>query len=92
MAPKQSAIRMVRRVGRKARTSWKWIQAGITSRLAHLDRDLLKKALLGCGLAAAAVTAILVLVKFTPLVVTLLLVLGLGALLRMWERLQTRSL
>jgi len=34
--------------------------------------------------------AIITLVKLTPLIVTLLAVLGLGAVIQMWDRIRTR--
>lgn len=86
--PKQQAIRIARKVSRKAKTSWKRIKGGITSRLAHLDQAKLKKVLIACGVAAAVAAAICVLVKLTPLVVALLALLGLGAVIQMWERLR----
>lgn len=88
--PKQQAIRIARKVSRKAKTSWNRIKGGINSRLAHLDREKLKKVLIACGVAAAVATAICILVKLTPLIVALLALLGLGAVLQMWERLRTR--
>lgn len=88
--PKQQAIRIARKVSRKAKTSWNRIKGGINSRLAHLDREKLKKVLIACGVAAAVATAICVLVKLTPLIVALLALLGLGAVIQMWERLRTR--
>lgn len=86
--PKQSAIRFARKVSRKAKTSWKRIKGGITARLAHLDREQLKKVLLACGIAAAAVAAIITLIKLTPVIVAILAVVGLGVVLQMWERLR----
>lgn len=88
--PKQQAIRIARKVSRKAKTSWNRIKGGINSRLAHLDREKLKKVLIACGVAAAVATAICVLVKLTPLIVALLALLGLGAVIQMWDRLRTR--
>jgi len=88
--PKQQAIRIARKVSRKARRLTQRIKGGITSRLAHLDQAKLKKVLIACGVAAAVATAICVLVKLTPLIVALLALLGLGAVIQMWERLRTR--
>jgi hypothetical protein len=88
--PKQQAIRIARKVSRKARRLTQRIKGGITSRLAHLDQAKLKKVLIACGVAAAVATAICILVKLTPLIVALLALLGLGAVLQMWERLRTR--
>lgn len=86
--PKQQAIRLARKVSRKAKTSWKRIKGGINSRLAHLDREKLKKVLLACGVAAAAVAAICILVKLTPLIIAMLAVLGLGVVIQTWDRLR----
>jgi hypothetical protein len=88
--PKQQAIRIARKVSRKARRLTQRIKGGITSRLANLDQAKLKKVLIACGVAAAVATAICVLVKLTPLIVALLALLGLGAVIQMWERLRTR--
>jgi Flp pilus assembly protein TadB len=86
--PKQQAIRLARKVSRKAKTSWKRIKGGINSRLAHLDREKLRKVLLACGIAAAAVAAICILVKLTPLIIAMLAVLGLGVVIQTWDRLR----
>jgi hypothetical protein len=86
--PKKSAIRFARKVSRKARRLTQQIKGGITSRLAHLDQAKLKKVLIACGVAAAVAAAICILVKLTPLIITLLALLGLGAVLQMWERLR----
>jgi hypothetical protein len=87
--PKRSALRFARKVTRKAKVSWKRVKAGITARLANLDQTKLKKVLIGCGVAAAVATAIVVVAKLTPLIVALLALLGLGAVLQMWGRLRT---
>ena len=87
--PKRSALRFARKVTRKAKVSWKRVKAGITARLAHLDQARLKKVLIGCGVAAAVATAIVVVAKLTPLIVAMLALLGLGAVLQMWGRLCT---
>jgi hypothetical protein len=88
MDPKASAIRFARKVSRKAKTSWKRIKGGINSRLGHLDREQLKNVLLACGIAAALVAAIILLIKMTPLIVTLLAVLGLAVVIQIWDRLR----
>lgn len=87
-APKPPALRLARKVRRQARRLTQQIKAGITARLAHLDPATLKKVLIACGLAAAVATAICLLVKLSPLIVALLALLGLGAVLQMWERLR----
>ena len=75
---------------RQARRLSQRIKGGITSRLAHLDPEKLKKVLIACGVTVAAAAVICLLVKLTPLIVALLAVLGLGVVLQMWNRLRTR--
>jgi hypothetical protein len=87
--PKRSALRFARKVTRKAKVSWKRVKAGITSRLANLDQAKLKQVLIGCGVAAAVATAVVLVAKLTPLIVAMLALLGLGAVLQMWGRLRT---
>ena len=84
-----TTVRFTAKIRRQARRLSQRIKGGITSRLAHLDRDKLKKVLIGCDVAAAVATAIVVLAKLTPLIITLLALLGLGAVLQMWGRLRT---
>lgn len=85
-----AAIRFTAKVRRQVRRLSKRIKGGITSRLAHLDREKLRKVLIACGVAVAAAAVICILVKLTPLIVALLAVLGLGALLQTWDRLRQR--
>ena len=85
-----TAVRFTAKMRRQVRRLSKRIKGGITSRLAHLDREKLKKVLIACGVAAAAAAAICLLVKLTPLIVALLAVLGFGALLQTWDRLRQR--
>jgi hypothetical protein len=85
-----AAIRFTTKIRRQARRLSQRIKGGITSRLAHLDREKLRKVLIACGVTVAAAAAICLLVKLTPLLITLLAVLGLGALLQTWDRLRQR--
>lgn len=85
-----AAIRFTTKIRRKVRRLSKRIKGGITSRLANLDREKLRKVLIACGVTVAAAAAICLLVKLTPLLITLLAVLGLGALLQTWDRLRQR--
>ena len=87
---RHSAVRFTTKVRRKVRILSQRIRDGLTARFAHLDRDKLKQALIACGIAAAVATVIVVLVKVTPLIVALLALLGLGAVLQMWDRLRSR--
>ena len=84
-----TTVRFTAKIRRQARRPSQRIKGGITSRLAHLDQAKLKKVLIACGVAAAVATAIVVLAKLTPLIITLLALLGLGAVLQMWGRLRT---
>jgi hypothetical protein len=86
----RTTVRFTAKIRRRARRLTQRIKGGITSRLANLDQAKLKKVLIACGVAAAVATAICVLVKLTPLIVALLALLGLGAVIQMWERLRTR--
>ena len=85
---KASTIRFARKVRRKTKASWKRIKGGIQARLANLDREQLRKVLLACGIAAAAVAAILILVKLMPVIIAILAVLGLGVAIQTWDRLR----
>ena len=85
-----ATIRFTTKIRRQVRRLSKRIKGGITSRLAHLDREKLKKVLIACGVAAAAVAAICLLFKLTPLIIALLAVLGFGAVLQTWDRLRQR--
>jgi len=88
---RRSAGRITTKVRRKVRVLSQRIRAGLTARFAHLDRDMLKQALIACGIAAAIATTVVMLVKVTPLVVALLALMGLGAVLRMWDRIRSFS-
>ena len=92
MAVSHPATQFVVKVRRKVKTSWHRIKRGITTRLARLDRDKLKRVLLACGISATVALLIIALSKLTPLIVALLALLGLGALFRLWERLQVLRL
>ena len=84
----QSSARFVVKVHRKAKASWQRIKGGIATRLARLDREKLKRVLLACGIAGTVAVLIIAVAKLTPLVVALLALIGLEALLRMWDRLR----
>jgi hypothetical protein len=83
-------VRFASKVQKRARRLTQRIKVGLAARFAHLDRDKLKKALIACGIAAAVATGIVVMAKITPLLVALLALLGLGAVLQMWDRLRSR--
>lgn len=86
----KKAIRITAKIRRQARRLSQRIKGGISSRLANLDREKLKKVLIACGVTVAAAAVICLLVKLTPLIVALLAVLGLGTVLHMWDRLRQR--
>jgi Flp pilus assembly protein TadB len=87
---RRSAVRFASKVQKRARRLTQRIKLGLAARFAHLDRGKLKKALIACGIAAAIATGIVVMAKITPLLVALLALLGLGAVLQMWDRLRSR--
>ena len=62
-------------------------KSGLKAKLGQIDPSTLKKIVIGCGVAAAAVAAVILAAKFLPLGAALLALLGLGALLRLLERL-----
>jgi hypothetical protein len=61
-----------------------WFQA----KLGGLDSSSLKLILIACGVTAAVALAVIALIKFLPLGVALLALLGLGTLLSLWDRLR----
>ncbi|HEY6169290.1 MAG TPA: hypothetical protein VI454_14710 [Verrucomicrobiae bacterium] len=69
------------------RRSWEKVKRHVEAALRKLDRPALKEALVAGGIALAAALAIIALCKFVPVVVALLVVLGLGLLLRFWQEL-----
>jgi len=79
--------RQRRTVRQPRRVSLKSLQSRLQAKLGELDRDTLKKILIGCSVAAAVVAAVILAAKFLPLGVALLALLGLGVLLRLLERL-----
>jgi|ERR1044071_9860758 Flp pilus assembly protein TadB len=93
--PKRQRIRLNRLVAQRQRrtvrqtrrVSLKSLRSRLQAKLGELDRDTLKKILVGCGVAAAVVAAVILAAKFLPLGVALLALLGLGVLLRLLERL-----
>lgn len=83
---RRSVGRCIAKVWRNVRGLSQRIWTGLTARFAHLNPYKLKQALIACGIAASITTAIVMLAKMTPLVVALLALMGLGAVLRMWDR------
>lgn len=88
---RRSVGRFVTKGWRKIRGLSQRIWAGLAARFAHLNPGELKQALIACGIAASIATAIVMLAKMTPLVVALLALMGLGAVLRMWDRVRSFS-
>jgi hypothetical protein len=87
--PKAAALRIALKVSGKAKTSWRQIKGGITSRLARLDPGQLKRVLLACGVASTVALVIIALAKHMALIVVLLAVLGALVVLKLWNRLLT---
>ena len=77
----RQTVRQTRRVSLKS------LRSRLQAKLGELDRDTLKKILIGCGVATGVVAAVILAAKFLPLGVALLALLGLGVLLRLLERL-----
>lgn len=67
---------------------WQELKGRLNARLQHLDKDKLKAVLLGCGVAAGIVAAVILAIKLMPVAAVLLAALGIGAALRFWERLR----
>src|SRR6266404_1038863 len=84
---RRASERQLRTVGRQRRISLKSLKSRLQAKLGEIDPDTLKKILIGCGVAAAVVAAVILAAKFLPLGVALLALLGLGVLLRLLERL-----
>jgi len=94
--PKQKArrkpARSNRSPGRSSRgdreSRWKRIRGRLAAKIGHMDSERLRQALLGLGVAAGVVAAILIVVKLLPITVTILAILGIAGSLRFWERLR----
>jgi Flp pilus assembly protein TadB len=78
--------RLVRKVMKNRKFNWEELRLKLDRKLAHLDRETLRKVLLACGLAASAVAAVLLFLKLSPAGMLLLLILGAGACNALWQR------
>ena len=74
--------------GPSPRLSWEQVRKLIDEHLKKLDRPALKQALIAAGIAAAAVLAIIALCKSVPLATAIVVVLGLGLVLRFWQEIR----
>jgi hypothetical protein len=75
-----------------AQARWNRIKDKFTQRLETVDQEILKRALLGFGLAVATVLAVLVAIKLMPAALTLLALLGLALAIQIWDRLRYRPM
>jgi hypothetical protein len=78
----------VLRLNKDCQTNWVKLKGKINARLGQLDRAKLKKLLKACGVGAAVVLAVMIAPKVAPIAVLLLALLGLGVLIRLWNRLR----
>jgi Flp pilus assembly protein TadB len=86
----QNTGRKARRPGSKrSRTKFiKQLKTWFQTKLGGLDTSTVKLILIACGVTAAVALAVIALAKFLPLGVALLALLGLGALLSLWDRMR----
>jgi hypothetical protein len=71
----------------KCKIKWQQFKSRINQHLGNLDRNRLRKVLLACGIATGIVMAIIAASKLVPVAVLLLALLGLGAVIRLLDRL-----
>ena len=71
-----------------SRLSWAQIKKLVEERLRKLDRPKLEQMLIAAGIATAAALAIVALCKHVPLASAILVLLGLGLLLRFWQEIR----
>lgn len=71
----------------RAQNRWRDLTNQIAARLCQMDPKTLKRTLIGAGVAAGVIMAILIAVKLTPVSQVLLALLGLAFLLRLWDKL-----
>jgi len=72
----------------KCQARWEKLKTQINTRLGQLDKQKLKELLLACGIAAGVVLAIIAALKLVPIAALLLAILGLYAVIRLWDRLR----
>ncbi|MGH7971519.1 MAG: hypothetical protein ACREIC_22605 [Limisphaerales bacterium] len=67
---------------------WERIKGRLTARLILMDQEKLKRVLMACGIAAGVVLLVMLAVKLMPVALTILVLLGLGMALKVWDRLR----
>ena len=72
----------------KRKLSVSFLKARLQARLGRLDNARLKQVLIACGIAAALVVAIFVLIKSIPVGLAILAIVGLGVVVRFLEELR----
>lgn len=83
--PRQSRVELTLA---EVETKWQLIKARLLAKLAAIDREKLRQVLLGLGVGTAVVAAIIIAIKLMPVVTTILVLLGLGLALQLWDRLR----
>ena len=75
------------RTRKRSSIPWEHLKEKINGRLGSLDKEKLKTALVACGLSAAVVAAVVLMVKLMPAAVVLLSLVGLAMVTHIWRRL-----
>ena len=76
------------RTRKKCKVNWQQMKQKLNAKLGGLDKEKLKTILVACGIAGGVVLAIIVAVKLVPIAVLLLALLGLAAVIKIWDRLR----
>ena len=76
------------RMKKNCRVQWEELKGRLAARVAQMDKERLKAALLACGVAAGIVAAAIAAIKLLPVTAIILAALGLGAALRFWQQLR----
>jgi Flp pilus assembly protein TadB len=72
----------------EAKSKWHRIKGKLAAKMAGIDPNKLRQVLLGCGVAAGTVMAVLLAIKLMPVAVILLALLGLWLVIQLWDRLR----
>ena len=76
------------RTRKRCKVNWQQMKQKFNAKLGGLDKEKLKTVLVACGIAGGVVLAIIVAVKLVPIAVLLLALLGLAAVIKIWDRLR----
>jgi hypothetical protein len=72
----------------KCKVRWEQMKQKLNAKLGGLDKEKLKTVLVACGIAGGVVLSVIVAVKLVPIAVLLLALLGLAAVIKIWDRLR----